>query len=284
MKKVIFTLMTFGALYFNASAQYCGSSNPSGPNQCSPSGALTKPGLSPSTDSLPPAVNGTAYTTVIQFKNFDTIRAFGNLLTISTLQIDSINNLPSGLCWATNVANNKWNNQEDGCIRINGTTCSDPGVYRIKIKVLADVGLGFAVPYDADQVGLKYYVRTINNGDAEVALDTSQTAMFAKPSGYSATANCSVGINDLGNTITSISVVPNPFNNKAVVTFNSDVTGVMTERISNMLGSVVSRRELDVKLGENTSTINRQDLPAGVYFYSLSTGKNLITKRIVISE
>jgi len=284
MKKVIFTLLTFSALCFNASAQYCGSSSPSGPNQCSPSGLLTKPGLQPSTDSLPPVINALPVTTVIQFKNFDTIRAFGNLLTISTLQIDSINNLPSGLCWATSVADNKWNNQEDGCIKINGTACVDPGVYRLKIKVLADVGLGFAVPYDADQVGLKYYVRVINYGDAEVALDTSQTAFFAKPSGYSPAADCSVGIKDVSNTVSSLNVVPNPFNNKAVVSFTSDVTGVMTERITNMLGSVVHLNELNVKLGDNTSTINREDLPAGVYFYSLSTAKNVITKRIVISE
>lgn len=284
MKKVIFTLLTFSALSFNASAQYCGTSNPSGPNQCSPSGTLDKPGLKPDTDSLPPVINAQAVTTVIQFKNFDTLRAFGNLLTIQTLEIDSINNLPSGLCWATSTATNRWNNQEDGCIKINGTACVDPGVYRLKIKVLADVGLGFAVPYDADQVGLKYYVRVINNGDAEVALDTSQTAFFAKPAGYSATAICNVGVNEVSNTVSSLSVVPNPFNNKAVVSFSSDVTGVMTERITNMLGSVVHLNELDVRLGDNTSTINREDLPAGVYFYSLSTGKNVITKRIVISE
>ena len=294
MKKVIFTLLTFSALCFNANAQYCGASNPSGQSQCSPSGLLTKPGLQPSTDSLPSAVNGYSYTSPIQFKNFDTIRAFGNLLTIVSLRIDSINNLPSGLCWATDKADNPntsqkdelnlYSNQEDGCIKINGTTCADPGVYRLKIKVKADVGLGFEVPYDADQVGLKYYVRVINSGDAEVALDTSQATFFAKPAGYSATANCNVGVNEISNTISSLNVVPNPFNNKAVVSFTSDVTGIMTERITNMLGSVVHANELNVKLGDNTSTISREDLPAGVYFYSLSTGKNVITKRIVISE
>ena len=80
MKKLIFTLFTFCLLYVNSNAQYCGNS---GPTICTVSGNLNKPGLSPPSDSLPPVVNGTITNTVIQFKNFDTIRFGGQLLTIA---------------------------------------------------------------------------------------------------------------------------------------------------------------------------------------------------------
>lgn len=294
MKKVIFTLLSFCALTFSY-AQQC--TNPgSGASQCSPDGSMTEPGLKPKTDSLPSVINGEPVTTVIQFRNFDTVRAFGNLLTVHFLTVDSINGLPSGLCWATDRTDDKYCNGAgnpvvtcngipgEGCIKINGTTCSDPGVYRLKIKVLVDVGLGFDVPYDADDVGLKYYVRVKNTGDADVALDTSQQAFFAKPAGYSATAICQNDLGDFSITMSSLNVVPNPFTSTAKVLFTSAKAGVMTERVTNMIGSEVYSNQLEVKAGTNISSIDRGTLSGGVYFYSLSDGKNIITKRITVTE
>ena len=58
----------------------------------------------------------------------------------------------------------------------------------------------------------------------------------------------------------------------------------MTERMTNMIGSEVLRKSVEVRAGENTSTIEKNNLPVGVYFYSLSDGKTVVTKRVVISE
>ncbi len=296
MKKVLFTLLTSGVMFLGAHSQYCGHfGNPSGPSQCTPSGTMTRPGLSPNSDSLPPVVNGVVSTTVIQFRNFDTARVAGNLVTVNYLIIDSIGNLPTGLCWATDRADNTYCNgvgngscpggqPGEGCIKVNGTPCSDPGQYKLKIIVKVDVGLGFPITTDAEAANLKYIVRVINNGDAEVALDSTQTVPFTKPAGYSASAVCGNDITDMGSIQTSLNIVPNPFNNKAVVSFFSNNSGVMTERLTNSIGSEVYRKAMDVRTGENTSLIERGSLPTGVYFYSISDGKNLVTKRIVISE
>lgn len=278
MKKVIFTLFSATMLFAGANAQYCGNS---GSTVCTPSGTLTQPGLSPVSDSLPSVVNGTAPNTVIQFKNFDTFAFGGQTVTVNNLTVDTLRNLPSGLCWATNKANNTWANQEDGCIKISGTACDNPGQYKLKIIVTADIGV--PIQTDADAAGLKYFVRLINSGDAEVAVDTNQTAAFAKPAGYSATAGCnSIFNNELS--VNTLNVVPNPFSSKAVVSFYSAKSGVMTERITNMLGSEVYSHKVDVKAGDNTSVIEKNNLPAGVYFYSIADGKNIATKRIIISE
>ena len=307
MKKVIFTLLSIGVLAFNATAQYCGANNPSGPAQCTSDGSLDKPGLKPTTDSLPVVRNGVQVPTVIQFRNFDTIRVSPvTLVTVHTLTIDSINGLPAGLCWATNAvaipnadpdkdvrANTYCNGagnaavtcpagvQPEGCIKISGTTCVPTGVYRLKIKVLVDVGFA-TVPYDADEVGLKYYVRVNNVGEAETLLDTSQTAAFF-PYGNAPTG-CTSGINDVTSTVSSLNISPNPFNGRATATFTSDINGSMNERITNIIGSEVHNKNINVTIGENTSTIERSNLPTGVYFYSLTNGKNVITKRVVISE
>lgn len=289
MKKVIFTLFSFCLLYVNTNAQYCGNTgSPSGSSQCSPNGLLTKPGLSPVSDILPPVINGTSAPTVIQFKNFDTITFAGQVLKIQSLRIDSLGNLPAGLCWATNKTNNTWGNQEDGCIKVNGTTCSAPGQYRLKIVVTAFVGAvapGIPISTDAGAANLYYYVRVNNAGDAETAVDTAgQAANSNIFVSYGTQSNCGTGINDVNSNINSLTVVPNPFNNKAIVSFYADNSGVMTERLTNMIGSEVLRRSVEVRTGVNTSTIEKNNLPVGVYFYSLSDGKNVVTKRVVISE
>jgi len=284
MKKVIFTLFSFCLLYVNTNAQYCGNTGAgSGPSQCTPSGTLTKPGLAPLSDSLPPLVNGTISSTVIQFKNFDTITFGGQNLTVQSLRIDSIGNSPTGVCWVTNKANNTWANQEDGCIKINGTACATPGQYRLKIIVTANIGV--PIQTDAGAAGLYYYVRCKNAGDSDTPVDTSgqaaNTNLFVA---YGPAASCGSGFNDPTSNINSLSIVPNPFNNKAVVSFYSDKTGVMTERMTNMIGSEVLRKSIEVRMGENSSMIEKNNLPAGVYFYSISDGKTVATKRVVISE
>ncbi|MBS1614461.1 MAG: hypothetical protein JST49_16690, partial [Bacteroidetes bacterium] len=120
MKKVIFTLIA-GAFIVSANAQYCGGS---GASACTPSGTMTEPGLSPI--ELPSVVNGTDANTTIQFKNFDKFNYSGTEITINSLRIDSIGNLPAGSCWKTNKTDNTFANQEDGCINVSGTVCADP--------------------------------------------------------------------------------------------------------------------------------------------------------------
>jgi len=280
MKKVIFTLLTTGLFYLGASAQYCGGS---GPGVCQPSGTLTEPGLSPSSDSLPAVVNGAATSQTIQFKNFNTFFFSNQTVTVNTLRIDTISNIPSGLCWRTNKTDNTFGNQEDGCILVSGIPCSAPGQYKLRIIVTADIG--FEVQTNADAAGLKYYVRCVNSGDNVPAVDTFQTAPFSN-TGYSASSTgCINGINDITNSVNTLSVVPNPFSNKAVVSFYSTKNQVVTERITNILGSELYNNKFEAKAGANSSVIEKGNLPAGVYFYSITDGKNIVAmKRVVISE
>jgi len=280
MKKFIFTLLSITFLMSAGFAQsnYCGNSSAS---VCTPT-PLPKPGLSPTSDSLTPVVNGVATNTIIYFKNFDTIRYQGALLTIQQLRIDSIRNLPSGLCWATNRTDNTFTNQGLGCIKVNGTPCGNTGQYKLEIWVGVDVGFGF-LPYNADQVGLKYYVRLKNATDVDTPVDTTQTAVNPFIAyGGTCTTN---GINEANSSINSLTVVPNPFNNKAVVSFFSAKGMEVTERLTNMLGAEVFKNNFEAKVGENASVVDRSNLPAGVYFYSLSNGKNVFAvRRVVIAD
>jgi hypothetical protein len=184
MKKHLYSLFVLVLLGTGAFAQYCGNS---GPTVCTP-GNLPQPGLSPEAVNLPPFINGAVANTTIHLKNFNQIvyPPFGTL-TVQSLTIDTISNLPAGLCWSTNKANNTFANSEDGCILVSGTTCAPPGQYKMYIIVTVNVGISQQV--NADQAGLRYWLRVNNNGDATVALDTSDNTAF-KNAGYSPTAIC----------------------------------------------------------------------------------------------
>lgn len=185
MKKIVYTLFLVFVLSVHAKAQSC---NASGTSQCTASGTLLIPGLSPTSDLLPAFENGIPSTTVIQFKNFNQVLYQGLTLTVQTLRIDSIENLPPGLCWATNKANNTYSNQESGCIKINGTPCGTPGQYKLRLIVTVNVGITQQI--NAESAGLKYFIRLGNYGDVVPAVDTLQTVPLYT-AGYSSTANCS---------------------------------------------------------------------------------------------
>ncbi|MBL0308741.1 MAG: T9SS type A sorting domain-containing protein [Bacteroidetes bacterium] len=271
MKKIIFTLLSVGLFFANADAQYCGNS---GASVCD-SVVLTLPGFSPSRDSLPPLVNGLDSPTILYFKNYDKVA--NGAITVSSLRIDTIDNLPSGVCWSSNLSNNTFANQQNGCIKLSGIACAPPGQYKLRIIIT----LNGALTVDAESQGLKYFLRVKNDGDADIAVDTLQGAFFAYGGGPT---GCNTAINEPTSSITTLRVTPNPMNTKTQVNFFSVKSGVMTERMTNMLGSEVYRKQIDVKTGNNVSQINRNDLSPGIYFYSIGDGKTNITKRIVISE
>lgn len=183
MKKLLLFFTTVLAVQF-ASAQYCGNS---GPSICTP-GTYANPGLYPQSDSLPPFINGTSADATIGLKNFNQVVYSGFTLTVQSLRVDTIDNLPAGLCWATNKIDNTFANQENGCIHVSGTTCATPGQYKLRIIVTVDVGIT-TQQIDADAAGLHYYVRVNNRGEATTAVDTTQTASNALIT-YGPAADC----------------------------------------------------------------------------------------------
>lgn len=176
MKKFLL-LSTCCVLVLTVSAQYCGNS---GPVQCTANGTVTQPGLSPMSDSLPPFVNNVNSTTVIQFRNFNTVYFQGNAFTLQSLTIDTVDNLPAGLCWASDKANNTYSNSENGCIKVNGIPCDSTGQYKLRIIATATTSAPIVITaqVDAASVGLYYYVRVINSGDPVTPVDTTTSIPF----------------------------------------------------------------------------------------------------------
>jgi len=285
MKKLIFTLSLF-CLMAAAFAQPCNT----GVANCTVQ-MLPKPGLAPVSDSLPPIYDGVYTNTTIHFQNYDTLTFQGHALTMDSLTVLQITNLPSGLCWATNKASNTWGNQENGCIQVTGTTMAAPGQYQLDILINAYTSFPVSpLTTSAAIAGLYYFVRV--NCDASAPVNridtthetTTDTILLYSAAPYNQTMCTNVGVQQVEETVQSLSVYPNPFTTQAEVSFSSAKAAMMTEKITSIIGSTVYSNQLDVKVGANSHVINRNALAAGVYFYTITDGSTSFTKRLVITE
>jgi hypothetical protein len=280
MKKVISTLSFVGLIASSIFAGNCGSTS-----SLTPRPQTGTAGLTPLADSLPVVRVGQAINQVIYFENYDTTRTGGTLIKIQTLKIDSIENLPAGLCWKTNKANNTFAGKETGVIEVTGTTNAAPGQYKLKIKISVVTNLAPLNNLDAEAAtGLRYHVR-VGCGNTDLPVDSA-----AKPGSnplYPAfiadNRTCPVSIENITENISEVSVMPNPFTTATNVTFSSEKEERYSVRLTNMLGSVVSSQEITSKNGgNNTVTIENKNFNTGIYFVSITNGKSSITKRVVI--
>ena len=190
LHKIMIAVLLLTSAY-TANAQYCGNS---GSTICTAGNNLTQPGFSPSYDSLPCVVPGVPYSQVIQVRIPTTVVSGGTTATITTLKIDTISNLPCGLCWATENANNTFPGGSQFCIKVTGTTYDNPGQF--KLHIIVDVaytafgGLvsGTQTNVDAGTAGLKFWARVQNTNGTCTPVDTLAAGNTSTPIGAAPSA------------------------------------------------------------------------------------------------
>lgn len=161
--------------------------------QCTAPIATGSPGISPVTDSLPCIERGTAYSTNINIENFNTfsvsVPVIGQVTAqVNFLRIDSITNLPCGMSWDADQANNTYIGGQTGCLALTGTTYDLVGQYRLGIYISVEAsvpGLG-TLPFSGEAsdvvaqveqvagplgVDFRYYLRVTDPGTACPAID-----------------------------------------------------------------------------------------------------------------
>lgn len=182
LQKMMIAVLLLTTAY-TANAQYCGNS---GSTICTAGTNLTQPGFSPPADSVPCAIQGVPYSQVVQVKVPTTVVYNGSTYTLTKIKIDTISNLPCGLCWATETSNNTFNGGSQFCIKISGTTYDNPGQYKLHIIVDATVsafGLPITQTVDAGTAGLVFYARVQTPTGTCAPVDTTQPGNTATPIG-----------------------------------------------------------------------------------------------------
>lgn len=284
MKKLLLTAFAITAAFASSFAQHCAGGD--GPNVCTPQGTAGGPGFE-NPFNITCAESGVAYDYSIQFTMFDVFEYLGTQ-QVDSIQFVALSNLPCGLCWAVDQTDKRYTANEDGCLRITGTTTDAVGQYELNLQLIAWIN-GDAqtpstqVPVPASltkQAGIRLFLRVKAAGGTCAALDTAQSATYQTANA----ANCLVGINDLVSEVSGLQIVPNPISTTATVNFMAEKAAVYTMTVTDMTGKAVAVKQVEVNAGGNTTTIERNNLPAGVYFLVINDGKTNVTRRFTVTD
>jgi len=279
MKKLLLIILTVSAMFtsFNAGAQSCGFITP-----CNASSNIAT-GF-PVPDSIPCIVQGQYYSYSIPFKMYNTFNYVG-VHGIDSIAFDTLFNLPCGICYSLSKASGIYAADSIGCVTINGTTNDAVGQYNLRFEIGAYLsGNGGAMtgpegPSTVDAAGIKLWLRVKSAGGACVSVDTSSGA-----TDQVATLGCPVGINEVTANVTTLTIVPNPMNSSAVVSFDAEKNAGYTLRITDITGQIVSVKEIQAVAGANTTVIEKGKLSSGIYFLSLTDGVSSVTKKFTIMD
>ena len=76
---------------------------------------------------------------------------------------------------------------------------------------------------------------------------------------------------------------PNPFNTQTrIITFLDNNSDVSVKVINAMGQEVMTQFYPNMRKGNNEIVLDGSNLPSGIYFYSVTAGKNTVTKRMII--
>jgi hypothetical protein len=90
-----------------------------------------------------------------------------------------------------------------------------------------------------------------------------------------------IGVDEI-TSVTNMQLYPNPANDLVNITFGSLVSEVLTTRVIDQTGRVVSTQQFTCSTGANTHLLNVADLAAGVYQVQLAMGNQTATRVIVV--
>lgn len=291
MKKLSFTLLSAILISAGAFAQSlpCGNS---GAAVCTPENLAQNGFEHP--DSIECFESGVAGEVVVNFKNFTNLVIPGTgPVTVYYLRIDSILNLPCGICWATNKSNNVFAGGEQACIKFTGTTTDQVGQYKLKLVLKAQITQG---PYNPQALvdppgGLEAYENTVpntklyakvkaNGSSTCAAVDTSASAdnKVGNP------ANCATGISELNAAINSIKIIPSNVSSSAMVSFLSTESAEVKAFVTDIAGRVVWSKDIAATTGYNSFAFDRSGVSAGLYLMNVSVGGKNYSKRFNITE
>jgi hypothetical protein len=104
---------------------------------------------------------------------------------------------------------------------------------------------------------------------------------FQELSATPGASNMPVGINNVSDALSIISVFPNPFSSKLKIVLHKTLDDNITIKIRNSLGKVVLERLLDNQ-AEASVDFESNNLADGVYFISIyMKGMPSVTKKVI---
>ena len=187
---------------------------------------------------------------------------------VSVAADGAVVNLPASFDYVCNPPNCVFQAQTKGCVVLFGTA-TPAEVAAHDLKVTADVAItGVPLPFtltlpDDLEPASHYYLVVKPEGSANcLTMDTYES--FASQF--------------------SISNLPNPTSGWTQIKVNAQVGGIFDFFVSDVMGQRLHREQVTILPGENTIDYNGSHLPNGVYLYSLSNGREMVTRKMVVNR
>ena len=214
------------------------------------------------------------YYFVFTFVIPETVNINGFDLSLDSIVVateGAIGGLPVGLDYNCNPANCVFKPIDTlACMIIEGTPtdANTAGVYPLTITTKIWTGLGdFEVTFPTT-------ILPGADGTYDLVLDEENSG------------NCLIGVgtNDYLMNNINVSNNPNPFGSTTFIQIDSKVEENLQFRVFDLLGNLVHSQKVEIFQGSNTIEFDGTALSTGIYNYSLSTNKAVLSKKMVISR
>jgi hypothetical protein len=97
-------------------------------------------------------------------------------------------------------------------------------------------------------------------------------------------AQCFGGIKQSNTFESSISNYPNPFNNFTTISVTLSESKNIDVKVYNTIGSLVFNKKVTGNVGENAISFDGSALSSGVYYYTVTSGNQQATKKMIVQK
>ncbi len=233
---------------------------------CVPDTAINTAGIYPINGTsngfevfMPPAMVNVPYNEIVQLLiPADTIidtMGFQIPAQVLNMRILDFAGLPPSMAYDCSDDSCSWAGAENGCAVFHGTpSWPEVGTYDVDILVYGTVSAGILGAL-SDTIVFKMHI--------DVAPAQGIDQFLASQ---------------------SVKLHPNPIIDKAILSFDAHADKDFKLRLINLTGQTVFMQTGSAIRGKNEVVINRNNLPAGIYFYSLEMDEDSHIGRFVISQ
>ena len=221
-----------------------------------------------------PACLGKPYSFTFTIKITDsiTVKLFGNTVT---LPLDSvviaktggITGMPVGINYACNPPSCAFPKNTLNCVIISGTTATSNVIkdYSLQITGKAYNFLapgGQEIKFPGPDFPGEYLVKVLAASDPK----------------------CISAVQNLNAEISAMTSSPNPFGLNTQITIESNISGLFQFDVMDLMGKNVYHTPLSIQAGTNSLEFNADNLPNGIYIYSLSKGNKVMSNKFIVNK
>lgn len=217
------------------------------------------------------------YETIFSLRMPDSIPLFGVQTAIDRIEfstVNSISGLPDGVSYACNPPNCVFEAGVTGCLVISGTPDNEANLGQNPLTFSGRIILESGFFQDVSFPDTGGFLPESFMGEYSITVKS-------EPLGNEA---CTIVSADFIRQNISVINSPNPFSGFTHIRINSQVNELLEFRVSDFMGRQVHNQVVNIINGNNTLFFNGENLPQGMYIYTLSNEKGKVSGKMLIAR